>query len=227
LLSSWGVAFEAIDVEAVPAARAELARLGISLVPAVVAGGRVVHGWNPKALAELVGARHADAVRLPPDELGRRLDHVLAAARRVMQAARPEHLALAHPGRRRSFRQLGYHLFRLSLAFPDAMTERRLPETWLQEEAPPHLADGPALARYGEAVRARLREWLARPGAVDGAVETYYGPQTGHELLERTAWHAAQHLRQLYALLEGAGITPEAALGDADYRGLPLPKEIW
>ena len=54
MLASWGVAFDAVDVEATPAARQTLASLGVPAVPAVVAGGRAVHGWNPKAVAELV-----------------------------------------------------------------------------------------------------------------------------------------------------------------------------
>ena len=78
-------------------------------------------------------------------------------------------------------------------------------------------------------VRARLAGWFEGAAATEFArqIAVYYGPQSAHALLERTTWHAAQHLRQLYALLEGAGVTSEAPLDDADYRGLPLPKEIW
>ncbi|MBI3455456.1 MAG: DinB family protein [Candidatus Rokubacteria bacterium] len=227
MLSSWGIAFQAIDVEAEPAARADLARLGIPGVPAVVVGDRAVHGWNPKGAAELVGVAYREPPRLPPTELARRLDRILAAAERAIRQVPDEHLDMTHPGRNRSVRQLGYHIFRLSLAFRDAMAERRLPEAWLKDEAPADLADGAAIARYGGTVRARLTEWLAQPGAWDGVVATYYGPQTGHELLERTAWHAAQHLRQLYAFLARMGVTPEAPLTDADLEGLPLPAEVW
>jgi len=55
LLSSWGITFEAIDVEENPTALAELRRLGVPLVPAVAVGERVVHGWNPRGFAELLG----------------------------------------------------------------------------------------------------------------------------------------------------------------------------
>jgi hypothetical protein len=227
LLASWGVPFEAVDTEATPAAREELARLGVPAVPAVVVGGRAVHGWNPKALAALVGVPYEGERALPPAELVRRLDRVLAAAARAMRQVPPEHLEMAHPGRDRPVRQLGFHVFRLSRAFPDAMRERRLPKAWLDEAAPAELADGPAVAAYGEGVRLELAAHFARPGAWDGDVETYYGSQTGHQLLERTTWHAAQHVRQLYALLERMGVTPETPLGEADYAGLPLPAEIW
>jgi len=228
LLASWGVAFRAVDVEAEPAARADLARVGVPAVPAVVVDGtRAVHGWNPRALAELVGVPYREGHHLEPAELGRRLDRILAATARAMRQVPDAHLGMTWPGRDRPVRQLGYHVFRLSLAYPEAMEARRLPKSWLDEEAPPGLADGAAVAGYGETVRARLRQWLARHDAWSGVVETYYGPQTGPELLERTTWHAAQHLRQLYAFLERMGVTPEAPLTAADYEGLPLPADVW
>jgi hypothetical protein len=102
-----------------------------------------------------------------------------------------------------------------------------LPETWLQEMAPPGLPDGPALAGYGAAVREALRRSLAQEDAAAGTVETYYGRQTGHELLERTTWHAAQHLRQIHALLEEVGTRPSEALDRSLLEGLPLPQSVW
>jgi hypothetical protein len=227
LLSSWEVRFDEVDVQARPEAWPELRRLGVPAVPAVVKDGRAVHGWNPAGVAELVGLRYVEGPRLPVAELARRLDRVLAAAIRALAAAGPAHLGLRHPGRDRSLRQLGYHALRLSLAFRDAMETRRFPYAWLSEQAPADLADGAALARYGEDVRQALRAWLARPGAADGTVETYYGPQDAHALLERTTWHAAQHVRQLYDLLGRAGVDPGEPLTEAELAGLPLPREIW
>ena len=227
MLASWGVAFEAIDVQAQPAARRDLERLGIPAVPAVVVGDRAVHGWNPKAVAALLGVPYEESARLQPGELACRLDRVLGVAQRALRQVPPEQFeARVVPGRQRSVRQLAYHIFRLGLAFRDAMVERRQPRAWLEEAAPPDLPDGPAIAGYGDQVRRALAEWLARPGASEGVVETYYGPQTGHELLERTVWHAAQHVRQLHAFLEGIGVTPADPLTPADLQGLPLPKDL-
>jgi hypothetical protein len=227
LLSSWGVAFEGVDVEANPEASAELARRGIPRVPAVIAGEQAVHGWNPRALAALVGAPYAEPARLPPPELARRLDRVLAAAQRAMRQVPDAKLALKTPDRDRTVRQLGYHLFRLSLAYRGAMETGTLPEAWIAELPPPELLDGAAIAGYGDTVRDALAAWFRGPAACEGVVDTYYGPQGAHELLERTTWHAAQHLRQLYALLDRMGVTPEDPLADADFQGLPLPRELW
>lgn len=219
--------FDSVDVAARPDARAELARLGVPAVPAVVLGDAVVHGWNPAAVAELVGVRYDGGERLSPEALAERLDRVLAAAARLVQTVEPRHLKLQHPGRDRSLHQLAYHLFRVGLTVRDAMFERRLPSAWFGEMAPAGLPDGPAVAGYGQAVRAALRAWLGTEHATAGSVETYYGLQTGHELLERTTWHALQHLRQIHALLEEAGARPREPLDPSLLENLPLPLSIW
>lgn len=227
MLSSWGLEFEAVNVEGNPVTLEELRSLGVTLVPAVAVGAKVVHGWNPKGVAELVGIPYAEPERLSPAELAARLDVTLVATQRAIRQVPDDKLGMKSPDRDRPVRQLGYHVFRLSLAFRDAMEQGQLPEAWLQEEAPPEITDGTAIARYGQTVRERLAEWLARPARCAGVVNTYYGAQSGTELLERTVWHAAQHLRQLYAFLEMMGIQPDQPLGDEAFKGLPLPDALW
>ena len=55
---------------------------------------------------------------------------------------------------------------------------------------------------------------------------TSYGEQELHEVFERPAWHAAQHVRQLGVVLERFGIEPDGRLKTADLKGLPLPERI-
>ena len=62
---------------------------------------------------------------------------------------------------------------------------------------------------------------------IHGSVETYYGRQDAHELMERTVWHAAQHLRQIHALLKDAGAPPRDPLDASLLEKLPLPASIW
>ena len=139
------------------------------------------------------------------------------------------HLTLTHPGRDRPLKDLAYHVFRLSLGFADAMDFGGFRPEWLEERAPADLTDGAGVARYGGLVRGRLAGWFegAGPSELERVIEAYYGPQSGHELLERTTWHAAQHLRQLHALLDGVGAPPAAPLPVADFQGLPLPDSLW
>jgi hypothetical protein len=89
------------------------------------------------------------------------------------------------------------------------------------------MADGDAIARYGDGVRRRIARYRESPGWCEGQVSTYYGPQSAHEFLERTTWHAAQHLRQIYWFLDRMGVAAEAPLGDGDLEGLPLPRDVW
>jgi hypothetical protein len=227
LLSSWGVRFDGIDVEASPERLDDLKRLGIPLVPATVVGGRWVHGWNPKALAELVGIAYTEGERLSPAALARRLDAVLEAAQRAIRQVPAGHLGMKAPDRDRTVRQLAFHVFRLSAAFVDTREQGHFPESWLLEDPPPEMQDGAAIAAYGQRVRDRIEVFVRRPGWCDGPVNTYYGAQPAHELMERTTWHAAQHLRQLYWFLERMRVAPERPLTDDDLAGLPFPKAVW
>ncbi len=227
MLSSWGVAFEGVDVEAHPERKADLERHGIPRVPATIVGERSVHGWNPHALAELVGVRYETDKRLTPDELKERLERVLTAAQRAVRQVPRGGLEMKGPGRDRTLRQLAFHIFRLSLAFRDGREQGVFPESWLLDRPSPSIRDAEDIARYGDEVRARLAEHFGRPGWSEGTIQTYYGPQSAHDLLERTTWHAAQHLRQVYWFLERQGVTPSHPLGDTDYAQLPIPREVW
>ena len=219
--------FEGFDVEAEPERRRDLEPFGVPRVPATILGDRVVHGWNPKALAELVGARYAERLQLAPTELARLLDTVLAATQRAIRQVPREHLGMKAPGRDRSVRQLGFHVFRLSAAFVDTREQGHLSEHVFDEQAPAEMADGGAVARYGDAVRGRIAAYVAQPDWCEGTVSTYYGPQSTHDLMERTTWHAAQHLRQIYWFLERMEVQADSPLTEVDLEGLPFPKEVW
>ena len=205
----------------------DLARFLISRVPAVIAGDSAVHGWNPKGVAKLVGIAYDEDESLPPEVLTRRLDKFLVAARRAILQIPPKHLGMKTPGRDRTVHQVGYHIFRVALSYKDTIEQGYLLEEWFGE-APPAGMNGVAeIAHYGETVRKGLFEWLKQNPADEGAVNTYYGPQTIPAFLERTVWHVAQHLRQLYAFLDLMNMAPEDPLTEEDFAGLPLPQNIW
>lgn len=219
-----------MNIEGNPAGLDEFRALGVPGVPAVaLPDGRVVHGWNPPGYAALVGVDYRPPVQLSPAELAARLDRILALTGRLMVALPPAALAHKPAKRDRDLLNLGFHVFRLSLAFADGMDMGEFPETWLQERAPADLADGAAVARYGALVRGRLGGWFEGAGAGEYArvIRVYYGPQTGHDLLERTTWHAAQHLRQLHVVATELGVGLPDPLPVADFEGLPMPASLW
>jgi hypothetical protein len=200
---------------------------GITRVPAVVVGDQAVHGWNPQGVAALVGVDYDPTDRLSPEALTERLDTLLVAAQRAIRQFPTDKLGMKSPGRDRSARHLSYHIFRIAQSYRDTIEQGYLSEKWFGEGPPDEMQDAAAIARHGESVRQQLLPWLAANPPTDGDVNTYYGPQSMVEFYERTVWHVAQHLRQLYALLEMMQITPDTPLTADDFQGLPLPENIW
>ncbi len=93
---------------------------------------------------------------------------------------------------------------------------------------PEGVTQGVQITAAGEEVRASLLQWWeAQKNKLPTKVNTYYGERTMLSVLERTAWHAAQHCRQLQAVVENFGMEPNGALGDAELGGLPLPENIY
>ncbi|MDP1750773.1 MAG: hypothetical protein Q8L22_15065, partial [Reyranella sp.] len=131
------------------------------------------------------------------------------------------------PGRPRSYRSLGFHLFRVVDAFLDANEGITLVQAMFREE-PAADADTAALVAYGTKVRQRFRDWWAAGNtAGTRTLDTYYGPQSLHELLERTTWHSGQHVRQYMMLLERESQTHGRPLVEADFARLPMPQNVW
>jgi DinB superfamily len=198
-------------------------------VPAVVVGDRAVHGWNPAGYAELVGVEYRPAIKLSPNVLAERLDRILATTEALVREIPDERMEWTPPERNRPLADLGFHVFRLSLGFVEGVDRATFPETVHTETAPADLRTGDAVARYGALVRARLSGWFAGAGGDEFAqtVQTYWGPVVAHDLLERTTWHAAQHMRQLYILAARIDVKPPTPEPTELYKDLPLPAAIW
>ncbi|OYV37369.1 MAG: hypothetical protein B7Z80_13065 [Rhodospirillales bacterium 20-64-7] len=94
---------------------------------------------------------------------------------------------------------------------------------------PPGMRTAAAVAAYGQQVLDRLSSWWDTEAdrSARATVQTYYGPQSLHELMERTTWHCGQHVRQWFMLLDIAGIAPAATLDSAAFAGLPMPSSVW
>jgi hypothetical protein len=196
-------------------------------VPILSRGDKFVFGQSLPQIIEFLGINESGGPALSPAELVARLDKFLTAALGLIPMMPNERLGTFVPGRPRSYRTLGFHLFRVVTAFLDANEGTTLVQAMFGEGPAPD-ADAAALVAYGSAVRQRLRNWWAN-GETDASrtLDTYYGPQSLHELLERTTWHSGQHVRQYMMLLEMEGIALDRPLGDADFAKLPMPKNIW
>ena len=226
-LASRGIAYDSINVRAHPEAMEELAGLGAQSIPVVVQGSRFVFAQDLGDLARFVGVA-LDREPLAPAELVRKIDLILAAAQRYLGQFPAADLEEGLPGRERTVLDLGYHIFVIPAAFLDAAHGARLAFDYFERTPGPEMRSAAQVAAYGETVRVALREWWrAADGCALGTLDTYYGIHSTESVLERTAWHAAQHARQLMALLEQRGIAPDGALGEAELDGLPLPEGVY
>jgi glutaredoxin/predicted transcriptional regulator len=225
-LARHGIAFESFDVRARPEAMDDVMRLGARSIPVVAQGERWTYAQELDDLARFVGVRR-DAVRLPPDVLVARLDALLDVAARHTGRLPDDALERLLPGRPdRAAADLAFHIAAIVDGLLDADAGGTLTyEHFLRRP------DGNGRARTAlVATLARTRGELAMRwarGSHPATVATYYGAQPLHGVLERTAWHVAQHVRQLESLLVAAGVAPDAPLSARELEGLPLPDGLW
>jgi uncharacterized damage-inducible protein DinB len=210
---------------------AALQSLGARSVPVVAVGDDFVFAQSLSDVAELLGIDYDSTPELSPDELVDRLDGVLAAAMRLVAQIPAEALGDDVMNRARSYRQLSFHIFEIVEAFLERTVKQgvTLELEHLNADAPDDIQTTADITAHGAAVRARLNAWWTSESDRDcrRIVRTYWGDQPLHHVLERTAWHPAQHVRQLAMLLPEFGITPDRPLTDLDLSGLPLPEKVW
>jgi uncharacterized damage-inducible protein DinB len=208
----------------------ELAELGVRTVPVVARGKDYVFAQELADVSEFVG-RRVDFQRLPPAALMDKWRTVLAAAQRHVQQVPADRLGeRATEGRDRSIRDLAYHVYQVPDAFLQAIEDGVQDLTSVYNAPPPaNVRSGADIAAYGKSVTERLERWWQREGAKapSARLQTYYGEQPLHHVMERCTWHCAQHARQILAVLERFGIAPDGPLSQKDYAGLPLPVGLW
>jgi hypothetical protein len=226
------VDFEAVDVINDPGGRDRLLKLGVRNLPVIARGAEYVMGQSLEDVAKFIGATTGHK-RLPPAEIHEKWMLALRAAQRYMRqfpAARINESVIHN--RDRPIRLLGHHVFYIAQAYLQSVNDKieySPSNTNVPVQDEQKYQSGDAVANYGENVISRLREWwdAADKLAFTQIVPTSYGPQQLHEVFERSAWHSAQHVRQLGDVLERFGIEPAGKLTGEDLKGLPLPERIW
>jgi hypothetical protein len=206
---------------------AELERLGVRSVPVLSRGDKYTFGQSTKQIVDFLGLTEKSGPELSTDQLAARVSKFMDAALELIPLMPADRLDTHVPGRPRSYRTLAFHLFRVIDAFLDANENVTLVQAMFREEPAPD-AGTDALVAYGAKVRDRFRAWWqAGDTAPSKTLQTYYGPQSLHELMERTTWHSGQHVRQYMMLLEKEGVTHHRPLVAADFAKLPMPQNVW
>jgi hypothetical protein len=218
-----------VNIAADPEGLAELRRLGARSIPVVSRGDKFTFAQQLSDVVEFLGLQVDVSPALSPEQLATRLDHVLATAERLVRQIPAASLGDKLPNRDRTLRVLTHHIFRISEAFLEATEGAEF--TAALPVVPPSddLQSFDAIADYGVGVRKRVAAWWAYNDdkACQRRMKTYYGEPRMHEVLERTTWHTAQHVRQIRMVLETRSIVPNRPLSEADLKGLPVPDKVW
>lgn len=185
-----------------------LQALGAKSVPVVSRGNDFVFAQNLGDLARFVGVER-DARTLSTRDLIAKVGRVLDVAGDLARQLPASALSIQLPGRDRTYRDLAYHVFVITEAFLEAARGGTLSYDFFERRPPESVKSGEDIAIFGKGVNEAFAAWtsnieLAATGLT--TLKTYYGDQSLDDLLERTAWHMAQHIRQLESVIASLGI---------------------
>jgi glutaredoxin len=228
-LTRHGVAFKSINVREQPDAMAQLTLLGARSVPVVSRGSHWVYAQELRELAAFVGVTDS-LPALPAPVLLERIDALLRATARFTRAM-PERLwEQGIAGREdRTAIDIPFHIAQIVCGLLDAAAGDELTYAHFERRPAGDARNAASVAQAVDGVHARFSAWRLNCDAMlrSRAVRTYYGAQPLAGVLERTAWHVAQHARQLEHVLVAQGVQPSSPLGDSELGGLPLPEGVW
>jgi len=192
-------------------------------------GDQWVFAQNISSVVKFLDLNEATGPVLSPDQLVRRLDLFLETASRIIRQMPDAQLATEVPNRPRSYQVLSHHIFRIPEVFLEVARGATLSYEALAVGPTPAMSSFAAIADFGDTVRADLNAWWTAKADKSGreTVQTYYGEQSLHEVLERTTWHSGQHVRQWHMLLGMAGIAVDRPLDDSAFKDLPMPSSVW
>ena len=205
-------------------------RLGARSIPVLSRGDKFVFAQNIAQVVEFLKLNEKAGPVLSPAQLIERMTRFIDAALVIVPLMPDAKLDVEVPNRPRAYRALAHHILRIPESFVEiaggTYFDDRLPGK-VPDRA--DLVSTAALSVYGERVRGKVDAWWRQTPdkSAQQIVQTYYGPQKLHEVLERSTWHIGQHTRQWMMLLDMAGIGYERPLHDADFVDLPMPKQVW
>ncbi len=222
MLSIRGIDYVSRDIANDDEAAARFGALGVTSVPVVATAGRWVPGIDLALVADLLGLEYNPQPALPAEVLIGRLRHALSTASRLIAQFPAQNLGDTPANRDRTWLALANHIVEIAAGYLEVDAGRGF-DIEVSAAVPAVEYDRSALARRSRTVEAALARQTPEP---ERPVATFFGPATLHAVLERCAWHAAQHTRQLAATLEELGIEPDRPLTAADLNGLPLPASV-
>lgn len=222
-VAEHGFDYESINIRENPDAMAEIQRAGLRSIPAIRRGDRYIYAQSLDDVAALLGVNEA-RVRLSAGQLLARWDAILGESRDI--AAGMDESVLQRrvmPKSERTVSQLAEHIFQIAESFnrqveDDSIDARAI---YLHPNAGIRTRDD--LLAYADGIRRAFQQ--LRADRMPARLNTHYGDQPATLVLERGAWHSAQHARQLDVVAAGMGA--EFRLAPALFEGLPMPRRLW
>ena len=195
-----------------------LQSLGAKSVPVVSKGKDFVFGQSMGDVAAFLSIDVDTRPKLSPAELVEKIDLILAAAQRYVGQFPQDTANRDVLDRKRTHR-----------ALLDCADGVELSYQYYADNPPAQMKSFGQIIDYGGQIRRRLVSWWDKFDdlSCQTSVTTYFGEKPLHEIMERTAWHAGQHVRQFMMLLEGMDIEPQYPLTSEDFAGLPMPEKVW
>jgi glutaredoxin len=228
-LTRLEIDYESVNAASSPEHVKEMARLGARSVPIVSRGDAFVYAQSLADVASFLGLEVEVDRQLSPHELVRRVNVILPAGQRYIKQIPDDVLDVRFRNSVRLLRGIAHHVFRIVEAFVEAMDTGVELTNELIMDATEAVRPGDDVLTYGSAVLVEFNAWWARypDKSCQAQMDTYFGRQSVHDVLERTTWHSAQHVRQLLLVLDTLGIVPDGPLTPEDLAGLPLPEKVW
>ena len=226
-LTGAGLAFESVNVREQPLALTDLQRLGARSVPVVSHGDRFVYAQSLDDVARFLGLLALPAP-LPPAITLPRIARFLEIAQLEAAALPTTLLELRWPGREdRAVADLAWHVPMIAEATLAALQGGLLDYAWFERQpAGDQRSPGPIAAQAKTTAQRWAALAMGNAETLPAILNTYYGEQPLAAVLERTAWHMAQHLRQLQGWLHEQGHEPVAPLQPEDTADLPMPQGL-
>lgn len=192
-------------------------------MPVVADGDLGVHAVDLHQVAELLNIPYENTPVLSPDELIEKTVQALSLLRAQIADIPDSTLPVTLPGRDRTIESLINHTVEIAVNFLDVSSGDPFDESRANAEPESNLNPSDLSVRI-DAVLQRLGSLKVD---FSTPIDTYYGKQTLHSVLERCAWHCVQHLRQLEFIMSKCGIQLSSRVTEKLMADLPIPKDVW
>ena len=186
-------------------------------------GSGYYSGVNLANVAQVLNLAYESPLRLDASELVNRLCAVNSMLVLYAIALRKELLSTKLPGRERTILGLVNHIVEISASFIDICHGASFTASKAAAEVATQQSIETVIDRTTN-LNEQLEHVDIDPQSI---VDTYYGNQSMHAVLNRCACHSAQHLRQLDYFCNQNNVRIQSVKLEPILKDLNLPKEVW